>query len=81
MLTLTAFTDAEYLISSVALSVEEYYLGVGESPGVWTGKWAEALGLSGEVAAEHAGADRGAGPGTGEELLAATGRARSRLSI
>ena len=37
MLTLTAFTDAEYLISSVALSIDEYYAGVGESPGVWAG--------------------------------------------
>ncbi len=38
MLTLTALTDAEYLISSVALSLDEYYAGVGESPGVWSGK-------------------------------------------
>ena len=53
MLTLTALTDAEYLISSVALSIDEYYAGVGESPGVWAGRWAEALGLSGVVEAEE----------------------------
>ena len=44
VLTLTALTDAEYLISSVALSIDEYYAGVGESPGVWAGHWAKRLG-------------------------------------
>ena len=53
MLTLTALTDAEYLISSVALSIDEYYAGVGESPGVWAGKWAEELRLSGVVEADE----------------------------
>jgi hypothetical protein len=47
MLTVTRLTDAEYLISSVALSIDEYYAGVGESPGVWTGRWSEGLGLAG----------------------------------
>ena len=47
MLTLTALTDAEYLISSVALSIDEYYAWVGESPGVWSGKWAEKWGCRG----------------------------------
>ncbi len=71
MLTLTALTDAEYLISSVALSIDEYYAGVGESPGVWTGKWAEELGLSGVVEADQLRAlVEGRGPVTGEELLA-----------
>jgi conjugative relaxase-like TrwC/TraI family protein len=39
-----------------AVGVESYYLGgvtQGEPPGVWLGKGAETLGLSGEVAAEH----------------------------
>jgi conjugative relaxase-like TrwC/TraI family protein len=41
------------LISAVALSVDEYYVGVGESPGVWTGRWAQGLGLSGVVEADQ----------------------------
>ncbi len=70
MLTLTALTDAEYLISSVALSIDEYYAGVGESPGVWAGKWAEELGLSGVVEAEQLRAlVEGRRPETGEQLL------------
>ena len=71
MLTLTALTDAEYLISSVALSIDEYYAGVGESPGVWSGKWAEELGLSGVVEAEQLRAlVEARDPVSGEELLA-----------
>ena len=77
MLTLTALTDAEYLISSVALSIDEYYAGVGESPGIWAGRWAEALGLSGVVEAEELRAlMEGLAPGTGEPLLAG-GRERT----
>jgi len=77
VLTLTALTDAEYLISSVALSIDEYYAGVGESPGVWTGKWAGELGLSGVVEAEQLRAlVEGRGPLDGAELLAGA-RARS----
>ncbi len=53
MLTVTGLSNAEYLISSVALSVDEYYVGVGESPGVWAGRWAENLGLSGVVEADQ----------------------------
>ncbi len=70
MLTLTTLTDAEYLISSVALSIDEYYAGVGESPGAWSGKWVEELGLSGVVETEQLRAlVEGRGPVTGEELL------------
>ena len=77
MLTLTALTDAEYLISSVALSIDEYYAGVGESPGVWAGRWGGALGLSGVVEAEELRAlVEGLAPGTGEPLLAG-GRERT----
>ena len=54
MLTVTGLSNAEYLISSVALSVDEYYAGVGESPGVWAGRWAEGLGLAGVVEADAA---------------------------
>ncbi len=53
VLTVTGLSNAEYLISSVALSVDEYYAGVGESPGVWAGRWAEGLGLSGVVEADQ----------------------------
>ncbi|HET7489359.1 MAG TPA: MobF family relaxase [Acidimicrobiales bacterium] len=49
MLTLTALTDPEYLISSVALGLDEYYAGIGEAPGVWTGRFSAALGLAGVV--------------------------------
>ena len=70
MLTVTGLTDAEYVISSVALSIDEYYAGVGESPGVWSGKWAEKLGLVGMVEADQLRAlVEGRGPTTGEELL------------
>ncbi len=75
MLTVTGLTDAEYLISSVALSIDEYYAGVGESPGVWAGRWAEELGLSGVVEAEQLRAlVEGRYPVTGEELLAGNRR-------
>jgi conjugative relaxase-like TrwC/TraI family protein len=71
MLTLTRLTNAEYLISSVALSIDEYYAGVGESPGVWTGRWSSALGLAGVVEAEQVRAlVEGKHPVTGEDLLA-----------
>ena len=53
MLTVTGLRNAEYLISSVALSIDEYYAGVGESPGVWAGRWAESLDLVGVVEAEQ----------------------------
>ena len=52
MLTVTALTNAEYLLSSVALGIDEYYTGVGEAPGVWTGRWSSGLGLEGMVEAD-----------------------------
>ena len=71
MLTVTRLTDAEYLISSVALSIDEYYAGVGESPGVWAGRWAEGLGLAGVVEADELrGLVEGKHLVTGEDLLA-----------
>ena len=71
MLTVTGLTNAEYLISSVALSIDEYYAGVGESPGVWAGRWAEGLGLAGVVEADELRAlVEGKHPVTGEDLLA-----------
>ena len=83
MLTLTALTDAEYLISSVALSIDEYYAGVGESPGVWAGKWAEELGLSGRSrGGAVAGTGGRTGPGDGRSnCWPGTGNARCGPSI
>ena len=52
MLTITKLRGAEYLISSVAEGVEDYYMGAGEAPGVWRGRWAEELGLDGVVSAD-----------------------------
>ena len=70
VLTVTGLTNAEYLISSVALSIDEYYAGVGESPGVWSGRWAAGLGLSGMVEADQLRAlVDGHHPVSGEDLL------------
>ncbi len=51
MLRLAKLTDAEYVLDQVAAGVEDYYLGSGEAPGVWTGRLAEQLGLVGVVQA------------------------------
>lgn len=77
MLTVTRLTNGEYLISSVALSIDEYYAGVGESPGIWAGGWSETLGLAGIVEAEELRAlVEGKHPTSGEDLLAGS-RSRS----
>ena len=52
MLSVIKLADAEYTIGQVALGIEEYYLGEGEAPGVWAGRWAPTLGLEGVVAAD-----------------------------
>ena len=41
MLTITKLRGAEYLLRSVADGVEDYFMGAGEAPGVWQGRWAE----------------------------------------
>ena len=70
MLTVTGLADAAYVISSVALSTDEYYAGVGESPGACCGKWAEKLGLAGMVEADQLRAlVDGREPIAGEDLL------------
>ncbi len=80
-MTVTGLTNAEYLISSVALGVDEYYAGVGESPGVWAGRWAEGLGLSGVVEADGLrDLVDGKHPITGVDLLAGS-RPRSVLAF
>jgi hypothetical protein len=42
----------EYYAREVADGLEDYYAGAGEAPGVWTGRGAQAAGISGEVTAQ-----------------------------
>jgi conjugative relaxase-like TrwC/TraI family protein len=70
VLTVTALTDGEYLLSSVALGIDEYYAGVGEAPGVWSGAWSAELGIEGMVEADQLRAlVDGCHPVTGGPLL------------
>jgi conjugative relaxase-like TrwC/TraI family protein len=79
VLTITKLTDAEYLLSQVALGIDDYYMGVGEAPGVWQGRLADQLGLSGVVEADGLRALLwGRDPGTDVDLLA--GRPERRVS-
>jgi hypothetical protein len=51
VLTLMKLRDPEYLLSQVALGIiEDYYMGSGEAPGVWHGRWADQLGLNAPTA-------------------------------
>jgi conjugative relaxase-like TrwC/TraI family protein len=52
MLRISKLADAEYLIGQVALGIDDYYLGIGEAPGVWQGHLADQLGLAGVVDAD-----------------------------
>jgi len=71
MMTITKLRGAEYLLRSVADGVEDYFMGAGEAPGVWHGRWAEQLGLVGVVEADVLRAMvEGHHPTTGEDLLA-----------
>jgi conjugative relaxase-like TrwC/TraI family protein len=71
VLTVTAIGNAEYLISSVAGGIDDYYVGSGEAPGVWHGRLAADLGLAGVVDADDLRALLlGDEPGTGVGLLA-----------
>jgi conjugative relaxase-like TrwC/TraI family protein len=60
----------EYYAREVADGLEDYYAGVGETPGVWTGVGATAAGISGTVTAEALALafDEGRHPRTGEPL-------------
>jgi hypothetical protein len=49
VLHLAKLTDAEYVLVQVAGGLEDYYLGSGEAPGVWSGSLACELGLVGVV--------------------------------
>ena len=71
MLTLVKLTNAEYLITSVASGLEDYYMGSGEAPGVWHGRWAKELNLTGVVGDDQLRAIVGGHhPVTGVDLLA-----------
>jgi conjugative relaxase-like TrwC/TraI family protein len=52
VLRLAKLTDAEYVLRQVAGGLEDYYLGSGEAPGVWSGCLAGQLGLAGVVEAD-----------------------------
>lgn len=70
MLTITKLRGAEYLLSSVADGVEDYFMGAGEAPGVWHGAWAGRLGLDGVVEPDDLRAlVEGRRPGSDEALL------------
>src|SRR4051794_41501579 len=70
VLTVTALTAAEYVLSSVALGMDEYYAGVGEAPGAWAGGWSKSLGLAGLVEADELRAlVEGLHPVSGEALM------------
>ena len=62
-------SSAAYYLDTVASGREDYYLGVGEAPGVWLGAHAATLGLDGTVepAALHAVLE-GVDPGGGVRL-------------
>jgi conjugative relaxase-like TrwC/TraI family protein len=70
-LNVVALRDGKYLISSVALGIDEYYLGVGEAPGTWDGIWSKELGLVGVVEAEELSRlIDGHQPRSGDDLVA-----------
>jgi hypothetical protein len=70
VLTVTALTDGEYVLSSVALGIDEYDAGVGEAPGVWSGGWSVERGVDGMVEADALRAViDGNHPLTGQALL------------
>src|SRR3954469_4845183 len=58
-----------YYERSVAQGLDDYYAGRGESPGVWTGRSAPSLGLTGVVADGQLGQlCKGLDPASGERL-------------
>ena len=58
-----------YYERSVAADLDDFYAGTGESPGLWAGRGAAALGLEGVVAEGQLGPlMRGAHPAGGEQL-------------
>jgi hypothetical protein len=45
MLRITKLADADYLIGQVGRGIDDYYMGIGEAPGVWHGRLADELGM------------------------------------
>lgn len=71
----TRLSGEGYYLAAVADGVEEYYRGVGEAPGRWTGDAAVTLRLAGEVVAEQLHAVwAGQHPVAGEALARFPGR-------
>jgi conjugative relaxase-like TrwC/TraI family protein len=67
-----------YYERSVAAGIDDYYAGRGESPGVWTGQGATALGLKGVVGDGQLGTlIRGDDPLTGKQLRRRHPKART----
>jgi conjugative relaxase-like TrwC/TraI family protein len=71
-----------YYVEAVAEGVDEYYRGVGEAPGEWTGTAAELLDLQGEVTSDDLRAIwEGRHPRTGEPLARFRGRTVSGYDL
>src|SRR5574338_393685 len=67
-----------YYERSVAAGIDDYYAGRGESPGIWTGRGAGALGLEGVVEDGQLGTlIRGDNPLTDEHLRRRHPKART----
>jgi conjugative relaxase-like TrwC/TraI family protein len=70
-----------YYERSVAAGIDDYYAGRGESPGIWTGRGAAALGLEGVVEDGQLGIlIHGDDPRTGEQLRRRHPKAR-RITV
>jgi conjugative relaxase-like TrwC/TraI family protein len=79
VLSIGKLVSADYYLDSVARSVEDYYAGYGEAPGVWFGAGAADLGLSGLVDGEVLlGVLDGRGP-DGARLVSGKAAAAGRL--
>jgi conjugative relaxase-like TrwC/TraI family protein len=71
----TRLSGEGYYLAAVADGIDEYYRGVGEAPGRWTGDAAVGLELEGEVGADELRAVwAGQHPATGEALARFPGR-------
>jgi conjugative relaxase-like TrwC/TraI family protein len=80
MLSVAKLTPGQerYYEQSVAAGIDDYYAGRGESPGIWTGQGAAALGLEGVVEDGQLGIlIRGDNPLTGDKLRRRHPKART----
>ena len=53
MVTVEKVRSVEYYLEQVARDRHDYYIGDGESPGIWAGRLAAAFGLEGEVSEQQ----------------------------